>query len=164
MNKMKTSALLAFLIGWEVISRAGVFSPFIFPSIVGSVIWAIENYVYVLESAWTTLRLLLISLVVSTTVSLIMGGVASISKSVKREWSNAVAMNKFIVIITDANDPKPAPIPSILSDCQEIKYDKNNKAKGLEQIYRSIIDNRQIIDIIISASNNAHCFINMSLQ
>jgi len=82
-NKLKTSALLAFLIGWEVISRAGIFSPFIFPSITGSIIWAIENYVYILGSAWTTLRLLLISITISTVVSLIIGGLASISKSIR---------------------------------------------------------------------------------
>ena len=81
--KLKVSALLVFLAIWEIISRAGIFSPLIFPSIIGTIIWAIGNHVYVLESAWTTLRLLLLSLVVSTTVSLIIGGLASISKSVR---------------------------------------------------------------------------------
>lgn len=61
----------------------GVFSPFIFPSIIGSVIWAIENYNYVLESAWATVRLLLISLVISTITSLAIGGLAAISSSVR---------------------------------------------------------------------------------
>ncbi len=82
-NKLEASALLIFLVGWEVIARAGVFSPFIFPSISGSVLWSIENYMYILDAAWATLRLLLISIFVSTVVSLIMGGLASISKSIR---------------------------------------------------------------------------------
>jgi len=82
-NKLRASALLIFLVGWEIVARAGVFSPFIFPSISGSILWSIENYMYILDAAWATLRLLLISIFVSTVVSLIMGGLASISKSIR---------------------------------------------------------------------------------
>lgn len=82
-SKLKASALLIALVGWEVVARAGVFSPFIFPSISGSILWGIRNYVDLLESAWVTLRLLLVSILISTVVSLIIGGLASISKSIR---------------------------------------------------------------------------------
>lgn len=82
-NKLKTSALLIFLVGWEVVARAGVFSPFIFPSISGSILWSIKNYMYILDAVCTTLYVLLISILISTIISLIIGGLASISKSIR---------------------------------------------------------------------------------
>jgi len=82
-NKLKAATLFFFLIIWEVISRAEIFSPLIFPSISGSILWAIESHIYLLDSAWATLRLLLVSILLSTIVSLIMGGLASISKPIR---------------------------------------------------------------------------------
>lgn len=81
---IKISAILSFLIAWELIARAGIFSKFLFPSVSDSITWALQNWGRLLRASYDTLRLLLTALAISTCISLSVGSLASISKKFRR--------------------------------------------------------------------------------
>ena len=83
MKRLRIIIVAIFLVIWEFIARSNIFSSFIFPSISGTIQWAIGNPTYLLESAWATLYLLLISIAISTAVSLGLGALASISENIR---------------------------------------------------------------------------------
>lgn len=67
---VKVLAVAIFLLTWEIIARAGVFTHFIFPSISGGLNWAATHYAELLSACWFTLRVLLIALGISVCISM----------------------------------------------------------------------------------------------
>lgn len=80
---LKALTIAIFLLTWETIARLRVFSPFIFPTISGSFVWALMNWSLLLASCARTLRLLLTALIFSTMISMTVGILSVFSSRVR---------------------------------------------------------------------------------
>lgn len=78
---VKVLAVATFLLAWEIIARAGVFTRFIFPPISGGLEWAIVHHAEMLSASWFTLRILLVALGINICISV---GLAMLSVAFRK--------------------------------------------------------------------------------
>lgn len=91
-NFIKILAVAAFLLVWEAVARAGVFSPFLFPSVSDSIAWATANSTRLFNACCYTLKLLLIGLGIAIGISVLVGVLAVIFRRVKLIVETFVSM------------------------------------------------------------------------
>lgn len=65
---------------WQLLSFLGIWNPLLFPDPLRTVIYAVENFDFVLVSVGHSLKLLLVALAVSSGISLIVCSLAALSK------------------------------------------------------------------------------------
>jgi len=77
---------------WEVVGRAKVFPPLIFPTASGSLIWGITNWMRLLEACAYTFKLLAIALFLSTITSLAIGTLAFMNNNFRSSLEALMAI------------------------------------------------------------------------
>ncbi|GAG60449.1 unnamed protein product, partial [marine sediment metagenome] len=64
--KLKALTLASAITIWEIVGRAKVFPPLIFPTVSGAILWGFNNWMRLIDATSYTLKLLTIALSLST--------------------------------------------------------------------------------------------------
>ncbi|GAG60444.1 unnamed protein product [marine sediment metagenome] len=78
--KLKALTLASAITIWEIVGRAKVFPPLIFPTVSGAILWGFNNWMRLIDATSYTLKLLTIALSLSTVTCFIIGTIAYINK------------------------------------------------------------------------------------
>jgi len=91
-RNVKALTIISALTIWEAVGRAKVFPPLIFPTISGTIIWGVNNWMRLLEATAYTLKLLTIALSLSTVTCFTIGTLAYINKDFRSSLETLMAI------------------------------------------------------------------------
>lgn len=91
-RNIKILTIVSALTIWEGVGQAHVFPSLIFPTISGTIIWGVNNWMRLLEATAYTFKLLVIALFMSTVTSLTIGALAFLSPSFRSSLETLMAI------------------------------------------------------------------------